>query len=171
MATAEKILLGYGVVSVGATPIGLTRGGSVFTVEREYRPIAADGDKGPVKGRISIDSEICKLVVNALELFSASDITKYYPGTLVTPDNVETPTKNTLKSTLVIAAGDYNDVKWVGKTKDGKSVTIIVEDALNMDNLSWTLEDKNEVVPSLGFTGTYDEATRSTPPWSVELGV
>ena len=53
MATADKILLGYGVVSVGLTPIGLTRGGSVFTVEREYRNIEADGDKGPVKGRIS----------------------------------------------------------------------------------------------------------------------
>ena len=35
MATADKILLGYGVVSVNGTPIGLTRGGSVFVTERE----------------------------------------------------------------------------------------------------------------------------------------
>lgn len=171
MATADKILLGYGVVSVGSTPIGLTRGGSVFTVEREYRNIEADGDKGPVKGRVEIDKEVAKLTVNALELFSAADMKKYYPGIVVTPDSEETPTKNTMKSTLTIAAGDYNDVKWVGKTKDGKAVTIIVEDALNVDSLSWTLEDKNEVVPSLGFTAHYDESTRSTPPWSVEFAV
>ena len=163
MATAEKILLGYGVVSVGATPIGLTRGGSAFIVEREIREIPADGDRGPVQGRIVIDTERAKLTVNALELFTAADMTKYYPGMSVTT--------GTLTSTMVIAAGDYNDVTWTGKTKDGKSVTIKVENAINMDNLEWTLEDKSEVVPSLGFTATYDEATRDTAPWSVDFAV
>ena len=62
-------MLGYGTVSVGAVPIGLTRGGSSFTVEREYREIEADGDRGPVKGRIVIDREVASLTVNALELF------------------------------------------------------------------------------------------------------
>ena len=159
MATAEKILLGYGVVSVGATPIGLTRGGSSFTVERELREIPADGDRGPVKGRIVIDTERAKLVVNALELFTAADMTKYYPGLKLTTGK--------LTSTLVIASGDYNDVTWTGKTKDGKAVTITLDDALNMDNLEWGLEDKNEVVPALGFVATYDESARDTPPWNV----
>ena len=159
MATAEKILLGYGVVSVGATPIGLTRGGSSFIVEREYREIQADGDRGPVQGRIVIDTERAKLTVNALELFTAADMLKYYPGL--------SNTTGKLTSTLTIAAGDYNDVTWVGKTKDGKAVTIKVENAINMDNLEWTLEDKNEVVPAIGFTATYDEAARNTAPWNV----
>ena len=75
--------------------------------------------------------------------------------------------KYTLTSTLTIAAGDYNDVTWVGKTKDGKAVTIKVENAINMDNLEWTLEDKNEVVPAIGFTATYDESARTTAPWNV----
>lgn len=166
---AEKILLGYGVVTVGTTPIGLTRGGSSFTVEREYRNIEADGDKGAVKGRIVIDSETAKLVVNALELFNAADMTKYYPGMSVTADNQTTPTKRTLTSTMKIIAGDYSDVKWVGKTNDGKAVTILIKNAINMDNLEWTLEDKNEVVQALGFTATYDESTRDTAPWSVEF--
>jgi len=159
MATAEKILLGYGVVSVGATPIGLTRGGSSFVVEREYREIEADGDRGPVQGRIVIDTERAKLNVNALELFTSADMTKYYPGLSVTT--------GTLTSTLVIASGDYNDVTWVGKTKDGKAVTIKVENAINMDNLEWTLEDKSEVIAALGFVATYDESARTTPPWNV----
>jgi hypothetical protein len=268
MPTAEKILLGYGVVTVGTTPIGLTRGGSAFTVEREYRNIEADGDYGPVKGRIVIDKETAKLTVNALELFNATDMSKYYPamnialntGTaevasliittaantagnvtitlngvavniavLATDTAVQVADKirngtfsgwttggtagtttvtftatavglktdaiyspgstgatgsmittvqgkaassdNIMKSTLTIALGDYNDVKWVGKTKDGKAVTINVKDAINLDNLEWTLEDKNEVVPSIGFTATYDEATRTTPPWSVEYAI
>lgn len=160
---AEKILLGAGVVSVGTTPIGLTRGGSAFVVEREYRHIEADGDRGIVKGRTVIDSENAKLTVNALELFKASDMKKYYPGIDVT-DNVMT-------STLKIVEGDYNDVTWVGKTKDGKAVTIKVENALNLSNLEWTLEDKSEVVPSLEFSATYDESARDTAPWSVEFAV
>lgn len=163
MATADKILLGYGVVSIGATPIGLTRGGSAFVVEREYRNIEADGDRGVVQGRTVIDTENAKLTVNALETFTAADMTKYYPGMAIAT--------NKMTSTLTIAAGDYNDVKWVGKTKDGKAVTINLENAINMGNLEWTLEDKSEVVPSLEFSACYDEATRDTPPWSVEFAV
>lgn len=170
MAT-EKILLGYGVVSVGETPIGLTRGGSSFVVEREIRHIEADGDRGIVKNRTVIDSENAKLTVNALELFNATDMTKYYPGMSVAPDVVDTPTKHTMTSTLKIVEGDYNDVTWTGKTKDGKAVTIKVENALNLSNLEWTLEDKNEVVPSLEFSATYDEAARDTAPWNVDFAV
>jgi hypothetical protein len=55
--TASKIMLGTGVVSVGGYPLGLTRGGAVFAVEREFREVEADGDRGPVKGRIVIDTE------------------------------------------------------------------------------------------------------------------
>jgi len=159
MATADKILLGYGVVSIGAVPIGLTRGGSAFVVEREIRNIEADGDKGQVKGRIVIDSEMAKLTVNALELFTASDMNKYYPAM--------NELDGTLTSSLSIVAGDYNDVTWVGKTKDGKAVTITVKDAINVDNLEWTLEDKSESVAALGFTASYDESDREATPWSV----
>lgn len=171
MATADKILLGYGVVSVGATPIGLTRGGSAFVVEREFRQIEADGDKGPVMGRIVIDAEVAKLTVNALEMFTAADMTKYYPGVKITADPPTTPTKNTMTGTLSIVAGDHNDVMFTGKTKDGKAVTIKVKNAINMGNIEWTLEDRNEVVPSLEFTAAYDEATRTTPPWNVDFSV
>lgn len=167
--TAEKILLGMGVVTVGTIPIGLTRGGSAFLVEREIRNIEADGDKGPVKGRQVIDSEVAKLTVNALELFNAADMKMYYPALSITADNDTTPTKHTLTSTLKIVEDDYNDVKWVGKTKDGKAVTIVIENALNLSNLEWTLEDKNEVVPVLEFTAHYDENEKDTPPWHVDM--
>lgn len=165
--TAEKILLGHGVITVGGVPLGLTRGGGSFAVEREFRPIEADGDRGPVKGRILIDTEVAKLTVNALELFAAAEIQKYYPGLKL--DSTET-TYDEVTGTLTIAAGDYSDVVWTGKTKDGKSLTIEVDDALNMANLEWGLEDKSEVVPSLEMTGTYDETKRDTPPWRVKFG-
>lgn len=162
MATADKILLGYGVVSVGGQPIGLTRGGSAFAVEREYRDIEADGDRGHVKGRVVIDREIAKLTVNALEMFNSADMEKYYPAM--------SEASGTLVSTLEIVEGDHNDVVWTGKTKDGTPVTITVNDAINMSNVEWTLEDKNEVVPSLEFTAMYSEDDRDASPWNVVFG-
>ena len=166
MATGDKILLGAGVVAVGGTPIGLTRGGSIFTVEREIRNIEADGDRGPVKGRIEIDKEIPKLKVKGLELFTAADMIKWYPGLAVTAAIAPGVGKD-VTGTLVIASGDYVDVTFTGATKDGKDCVITVEDAINLQNLEWGFEDKAEVVPEIEWTGTYDEAARTTPPWNV----
>jgi len=160
---AEKILLGYGTFSVGGTPIGLTRGGGSLTIEREFREIEADGDRGPVKGRVVIDREVAKLTVNALDMFTSAEMVKYYPALTNTTGTLE----STLASTLEIVAGDHNDIVWAGKTKDGKTVTITINDAINMGNIEWNLEDKNEVVPSLEFTATYAENARNTPPWNI----
>lgn len=156
---AEKILLGTGTFAVGGVAVGLTRGGGSFTVERTYRHIEADGDRGPVEGRTVIDTSIAKMVVNGLELFTAANLTKFYPGL--------SHTDGTITGTLEIAAGDYNDVVWIGATADGDACTITIQNALNLSNLEWSLEDKNEVVPSLEFTAHYAEASRDTEPWSV----
>jgi hypothetical protein len=159
MATADKILLGTGVFSVGGVPVALTRGGGQFVVERTFRQIEADGDFGPVEGRQVIDGSVARLTVNGLDVFVPADLLKFYPGLA--------NATGTITETLTIASGDYVDVQWVGKTKDGKAVTIKVDNALNLANIEWNLEDKNEVVPSLEFTGHYAEASRTTPPWSV----
>ena len=159
MATADKILLGTGVFSIGGTAVGLTRGGGSFVVEREFRPIEADGDMGPVMGRQVLDRETAKLTINGLDVFDPATLLKLYPAL--------SNTTGTVTSTLVIAAGDYVDLTWVGKTKDGKAVTITVNDALNLSNIEWNLEDKNEVVAGLEFTAHYSEATRTTAPWNV----
>ena len=164
--TADKIMLGCGVVSVGGYPLGLTRGGSVFSVEREIRNIEADCDRGPVKGRVVIDTEVPKLNVNALEPFATDEIARYWPGLEV---DTAGATYDEMTGTLTIAAGDYNDITFVGQTKDGQAVTIEIDDAINVANIEWNLEEKNEVIPSLEFTGHYDETTRTTPPWRVKF--
>ena len=64
---AQKILLGKGVFKIGEVAIGLTRGGGQFVNEREVRNIEADGDRGPVKGRIVQDKATPKLTINALK--------------------------------------------------------------------------------------------------------
>lgn len=68
---ADEILLGAGLFYIGETPVALSRGGSKFTVEREFRQINADGDRGPVKGRIALESSVAKLTLNALTWLSS----------------------------------------------------------------------------------------------------
>jgi hypothetical protein len=163
----ENIVLGYGVFSIGAVDIGLTRGGGAFNVERDIREIIADGDYGPVKGRISLDREVATLTVNALQLLPAN-LPKLYPAT--TNTNVAgPPVKDTITSTLKVADADYNDVvTWTGKTKGGRSVIITLENAINLEGIDWSLVDKDEVVPEVTFTGTYLNTARETAPWKIE---
>lgn len=155
-----EILLGYGVWSVGGVPVGRTRGGGNFTVEREYRDIEADGDYGPVKDRTVIDREVATLSMNELTFFDIDLIKSRMPGLDVTSLKAT--------STLEIATTDYNDVVWVGKTKSGKDVTITVSNAINFGNLELPLVDKEEVVPEITYTGTYLENARKTSTWSID---
>lgn len=67
-----EILLGVGKFYIGtsasdAKPVGLTRGGGSFVVEREFRDITADDDPGSVEGRIVKDTGRPKLKLTALQ--------------------------------------------------------------------------------------------------------
>lgn len=67
---ASEIMLGVGMFYIGETAIALTRGGGSFVVEREFREINADGDRGPVEGRIVLDRSVAKLTMNVLTILS-----------------------------------------------------------------------------------------------------
>lgn len=74
-AGASEIILGAGVFYIGGTAVALTRGGGSFNVEREYREINADGDRGTVKGRVVMESSRATLTMNILTMLTKlSDI-------------------------------------------------------------------------------------------------
>jgi len=164
MAAPADIILGEGVFSIGSTAIALTRGGGRFSIERTYRPIEADGDLGPVKGRIRKIGSVAKLTLNALEIVPAN-LAKFYPGlSATTGTGIVTITGKDIED------ADYNDtVKWVGKTAAGKAVTITLDNAINLENISWDLIDKDELVPEITYTATYLESARTTEPWDVVI--
>ena len=174
---SEKILLGYGTFFIDDVAVGLTRGGGQFTLERTIRHIGADGDHGSYKDRHVIDESKPKLKMNLLELMG-DNLEKIYPAIsrTETTDNthynsngeVDPITTNTVKGEWSIDSNDYHTVKWVGKTKDGKSVIIKLFNAINLDNPDWALADKDEVVGSVTFEGTYPEdCEEGYEPWEV----
>ena len=54
-----------------------------------------------------------------------------------------------------VVSADFKTVKWVGKTKSGKAVTIELTNAINMGNIDWTIAEKNDIVPSIEFQACY----------------
>ncbi|KNY24846.1 carboxypeptidase-like regulatory domain-containing protein [Pseudobacteroides cellulosolvens] len=159
------ILLGEGVFSIGGVDIALVRGGGSFVIEREYRPIEADGDYGPVKGRIRKTKSVAKLALKALELLPAN-LPKFYPAMNL---NTSDTAKDVLTAAADVSATDYNTVSFTGRNLEGKQVYIEVKDAINLENINWELVDKEEVISELNYTGTYDPAARTTEPWKVEF--
>jgi hypothetical protein len=158
----NDILLGYGVFSIGGVDVALTRGGGQFMVERTYKEILADGDYGPVKGRVRKDASRAKLVIRALEVI-ADNIPKMYPAMTMTGT-----TTKTITGATDIVNGDYQTVTFTGKTVSGKDIIITLENALNLENLDWSFVDKDEVVPEVTYTGAYDPNTRTVEPWNIQ---
>ncbi len=160
----EHIVLGTGAFYIGATPVGLNRGGGQVVVEREYREMEADGDYGPVKGRINKTKSVCKLTMNAMEMLP-SNLVKMYPATQLEVG----AGSDTLTGKANIEDADYQEVSWVGKTKAGRAVVIKLENAINLENINWNMVNKEEIVPQVTYTATYDEDDRETEPWSIDF--
>lgn len=147
------IILGHGGYFVGDVCIGLTRGGGQFTVERSYRKINADGDPGGVVGRETLDESIPKLTTNLLQVIN-DNITKFWPAVKHTAS--EDGKTNTMKGTMKIEDSDFiPEVKWVGKTKKGKPIIIKVMNAINLENIDFSMQDKGEVIQKITWEGHY----------------
>jgi len=162
-----ELWLGDGTFSIvsssGATAkTFLTRGGGSFRVEREFRVIKADGDYGPVRGRVRKIEEVPVLTVNWLELPPA-DL-----ALLSQPTTVSATNSTSWTPLLDLTTAHYlYQVYFTGELKDGRDVQVTVNNALNMEPLSLDLVDKDEVILKAAFTGHYTSDDRTTAPWTV----
>lgn len=66
---------------------------------------------------------------------------------------------------------DYKYIKFVGKTKAGKPITIELENAFCRSNPDWAFAEKDDVVPEIEFEACYDDAKLAagdrTEPWTL----
>lgn len=75
---AKEIFLGLCMFAIDGTDIALCRGGGSFKLERTFRDIVADGDKGTVKDRVVIDEERPKVSMNVLTMLTS--LQSLYPA-------------------------------------------------------------------------------------------
>lgn len=148
----QNIVFGKGVFKIDSELIGLTRDGGVFSVEFNNRLINADGDRGPVKGRIVREEAKAKIEINHLELLTSFD--KLHPA--VKLDSTTESGFTVLTGTGKISDEDYHTVTFEGETKDGREFILEINDAINLENLSLELKDKDDIIDKVAFQATYD---------------
>ena len=61
-----------------------------------------------------------------------------------------------LSGTGKLTETDYHTVTFEGETKDGREVVITVDNAINLENINWELKDKDQIIDTVTFEGTYD---------------
>lgn len=78
LSGAAEILMGAGIFYIDNTAVALTRGGGSFNVEREFREVNADGDRGPVEGRVVMEGSRASLTLNTLQILTR--VADLYPA-------------------------------------------------------------------------------------------
>ena len=162
---AGALYRNYGETS--AELIGATRGGAVFTVERDDREIEIDGLRGPVKGLKRTVRQTARLEVTLIEPSEQTflDLTRgtvVSDGThrLITPDNT-------------IALADYYMnvalIAEVMNTTDPIILTLL--NGLSAQEWTFTTDDQDEGMIALVYEAHYDAASLTVVPYTIEIPV
>lgn len=73
----------------------------------------------------------------------------------------------------VVTSADFRYIKYVGKTKSNKAITIEMTKAFCNSNPDWSFAEKDDTVATLEFEGCYTdtalEAGTMTEPWTIDL--
>ena len=152
----QEIVLGLGAFYIydgeEAVKIAYTRGGGKFAVERTCRPISFDGLKAyAAEEMLIIDEENVSLEMNMLSIFTDADLTFLYPAMKTTTS--AQGTEITSNDDLAIKTDDYRKVEWKGITNTGKPIVISIENAVNVSNIDWSMQDRDEVLQTISYKG------------------
>lgn len=163
----EPILLGEGKLIIdegdaGEFDAGYVRGGT-FTDGYTVRHIQVDGKKGDVQGDAIVEEGKPMLEMNAVQMESAI-LEKVFSGlTVADAAGIKTITRS-----LTIATADYHiNAAFVGKTKAGKDIKIIVKLALMEGPISLTFADKGEVEIPVVAIGNYTSIDDTDLPYEI----
>jgi len=169
--TAERLVLGAGIISVKATSggsfvkIGATQGGGSFENGIPLRDVEVDGLQGATKGLVFKDKGNPTLATTILEITKAQ-IQQLIPGSQLVG--------NVITSNGQIKATDYlAEVKWTGYRADSTEVIeIVLKNCLVKDPLSLGFVEEEATIP-VTFTGHFDLDDSETTdgylpePWSI----
>lgn len=146
--------------------LGATSGGGEFTAKATFRQIAVDGVKGKAKGLEVIDQWDVNIKANVIEVTEENLIMALGTGSSkVSPDSAYSE----ISGSQYVFANDYIDnITWVG-THSGSDMPIVIQvlNAISMDGLTMTIQDKNNAILSLNFFGHYDPTELDNPPFRI----
>ena len=89
--------------------------------------------------------------MNMLSIFTDSDLTFLYPA--MKAETGAAGTTITSNDDLAIKTEDYRKVEWEGITNTGKAIVITIENAVNVSNIDWSMQDRDEVLQTISYKG------------------
>lgn len=144
-----------GVLLVGSTPIGATRGGVAFDPGISYRHVEFDGKTTDIAGLHRITEYAPTLSGDLLDLTDAA-IGRYFPGSSSDGSSNNLFTMKAARAFLV--TGDYlTNVKFVGSQSDGAAETIVITFARALvEKATFKTNDKDEALVSVTLRAVLD---------------
>ena len=146
------------------TLIGPTRGGGNFKVERTYRNIEHDGEKGDTMGLVSVDDENATLTVKSLNA-SLNTFADKLPGAKITSDPVSNKVTKIESGKLGVISEDcyIDNVTLFGQKVGGNFVKITIKRALDKNGLAFSAVQKaeEEIELALKAHHKYDDSEDS----------
>lgn len=119
--------------------LGVTNGGGTFTVSREMRNPQIDGLRYRFKGDSFVDSADPQLSTTLAEC-TPENFALGFGGVATTSGK-----KTTVKMPTALSNDSYlGDLCWAGELADGRIVLIVLYNALNTADFTFTFKDKGE---------------------------
>ncbi len=150
------------------TCIGVTKGGSEFSDNAEFREREADGDYAPVKGHRDMIKIMPQLTVNALKL-NTTNLIKFMAGNKT---DYSTVGKVKIHRTLDLSESYITNVAWVGASREGRYMVIVLKNVLSDSVFSLSATKDEEIVNNVQFTAHIDDSfcpdDYTTYPYYVE---
>lgn len=157
----QEVILGLLKVTVDGTNLGYSRGANRFTVNRVFHAINANGDMGDTVNSEILDEERATLSINQLTM-KPEEFILLFPAAA--------NESGTLTPTGTVASSDYHTVTALAKTKEGKTVTITLNNAFCKSNIDWQFNERDEVVTNITFEACYavqSDLWEYTAPYSI----
>lgn len=141
--------------------IGATRGGASVNTGKAMRDIEIDGRRFPLKGLVRIDSYDPTLRMTILEQ-TVSNLKRQ----LANYDEVAYAGFTEFSPSVTVKAAEYIDnialVTAINNTTT--SLVVVLENALVVEAMEFSFEDKNEIAVETVFKGHADPATPHDSP-------
>lgn len=172
----NNILLGDGAIFFDygletEACIGATDGDSKFTRKIFEDDMHING-KGKLKfkGLTLYQGAEVKLTFGAVEILP-DNLGKFFGG--LSSDTTTNVGFTTIKGGAIKSTDYHTNVAFVGQTKGGKDVIIIIKDAIGTKDLEMAFKEGDKVVTDVEFTATYDPATSNInnyeEPWEIRI--
>lgn len=150
-ATALKTMIAgiiNGTITGKGEIVGATRGGGSFNTTREMRTPEIDGMRYGFVGSDFVDSIDAYISTTLVEITPANFQALLSAGTNPTTSGKKT----TVKMKTAFSDSDYlTNVCWAGDLADGRVVLIVLKNAVNTADFTFTYTDKGEGTLAVEF--------------------